>query len=138
MTETATLPISDSVAHRLERERMIWLTTVDRKGTPVPTPVWFLWSDGRFLLFSQPDTAKLANIAANPRVSLHFNADAHGGAVTVFTGEAHVASTVPDEEWARYVRKYAKDIASLDFTPNSFRADYSVPIRMTPQRLRGW
>jgi PPOX class probable F420-dependent enzyme len=138
MVHTNALPISSSTADRLAKEKVIWLTTVDGRGTPIPTPVWYLWTDGSFLLFSQPDTAKLANIAANPRVALHFNSDAHGGSVSVFTGEAHGDSVVPEDEWQRYVAKYARDIDSLELTPDSFRADYSVAIRVVPRRLRGW
>ena len=138
MAYTNTLSIPASTADRLASEKVIWLTTVDRSETPIPTPVWFLWSDGSFLLFSQPDTAKLANIAAHPRVALNFNSDAHGGGVSVFTGQAHVDPDVPEDEWNRYVRKYARDIESLNLTPDSFRADYSVAIRAIPGRLRGW
>jgi len=38
-------PFGERVARRLRDERLIWFTTVDAKGTPQPTPVWFLWDD---------------------------------------------------------------------------------------------
>lgn len=137
MTETA-LALPKPVLIRLDRERIVWLTTVDRRGTPVPTPIWFLWSQGTFLMFSQADTHKLTNIAAQPKVSINLNSDTHGGEVVVFSAEARVESAVPDEEWARFVAKYRGDIDALGFTPASFRADYSVPVRITPRRFRGW
>ncbi|MEE2032195.1 TIGR03667 family PPOX class F420-dependent oxidoreductase [Rhodococcus chondri] len=137
MTETV-LSVPNPVLDRLERERVLWLTTVDRRGTPVPTPVWFLWSQGTFLMFSQPGTPKLTNMAAQPRVSVNLNADAHGGEVAVFTAEAHVEAAISDEEWRHFVDKYAADIGTLGLTPETFRADYSVPVRMTPRRFRGW
>lgn len=31
------------LAERLDKEQVIWLTTVRQNGTPTPTPVWFLW-----------------------------------------------------------------------------------------------
>jgi PPOX class probable F420-dependent enzyme len=137
MTETA-LALPKPVLTRLDRERIVWLTTVDRRGTPVPTPVWFLWSQNSFLMFSQPDTHKLTNIAAQPNVSLNLNSDLHGGEIAVFSAEARVESAVPAEEWTRFVSKYHGDIEALEFTPESFRADYSVPVRITPRRFRGW
>jgi PPOX class probable F420-dependent enzyme len=138
MAAQAPLHLPDKVTARLADERIVWLTTVDKKGRPVPTPVWFLWTESGFLVFSEPRTPKLANIAANPQVSLHFNADRHGGSVAVFTGSARVEADVSSEEWERYVRKYEKDMGSLDFTPERFRATYSEPVRIAPERLRSW
>ncbi|MBM7460198.1 TIGR03667 family PPOX class F420-dependent oxidoreductase [Rhodococcus coprophilus] len=135
---TDTLDLSATVARRLADESVIWLTTVDAKSTPVPTPVWFLWRDGSFLLFSQPGARKLANIAADRRVALNLNSDAHGGDVAVFTGHAVVDADVPDDDWNRYVEKYEQQMASLDYTPARFRDDYSVPVRVIPVRVRQW
>ncbi|MEN0134277.1 MAG: TIGR03667 family PPOX class F420-dependent oxidoreductase [Rhodococcus sp. (in: high G+C Gram-positive bacteria)] len=131
--------ITESVAERLARETVVWLTTVGRTGTPVPTPVWFDWSGTEFLIFSRPATAKLANIERNPQVALNFNSSAHGGDVSVFTGRARVDPDGPSAaEWAAYVEKYRGDMAGLDYTPERFRQDYATLIRVTPDRLRGW
>src|SRR6266581_1156609 len=43
-------PFGERVARRLRDERLIWLTTVDAKGIPQPTPVWFLWDGARLIL----------------------------------------------------------------------------------------
>jgi len=133
-----TLTLPEPVRKRLEDESTIWLTTVDGKGGPVPTPVWFLWSDGTFLIFSRPGTAKLANIAVRPRVALNFDGDGFGGNIAVFTGTAVAGTPVTDDEWERYVRKYEEGMRTLEYGPDSFRADYSVPVRVTPQRFQGW
>ncbi|WP_349535837.1 TIGR03667 family PPOX class F420-dependent oxidoreductase [Rhodococcus rhodochrous] len=140
MTETvsSTLSIPDAVLKRLTDESVVWLTTVDRHGGPVPTPVWFLWPGDSFLFFSQPGTAKLANITARPRVAVNLEADSGGGHVAVFTGTAAVTESVDDDEWRRYVDKYAAGMRSLDYSPDAFRADYSVPVRVTAARFRGW
>ena len=63
------------VEQRLADERIIWLVTTDREGAPQPSPVWFIWDGESALMYSQPNTPKLRNIEANPRVSLHFNSD---------------------------------------------------------------
>ncbi len=76
-------------ARRLHEERLAWLTTVSPRGTPQPVPIWFLWDgDASILLYSRPDTPKLRNIAANPRVSLHLDGNGQGGDVVVCLGEA--------------------------------------------------
>jgi PPOX class probable F420-dependent enzyme len=132
------LQLSDRVRERLATEETIWLTTVNRHGTPVPTPVWFVWNDGELMLLSQPGTPKLANLARNPRTSLHFNTDAEGDDVAVFTGSARIGEIGDAPEWAQYALKYAQAIVRVGFTEESYIAEYSVPVRVTVERVRAW
>jgi PPOX class probable F420-dependent enzyme len=136
---SATLTINDSVANRLEHEPTVWLTTVSAGGTPAPTPVWFLWSNGEFLIFSEPDKPKLVNVGRNPRVALNFNGTKSGGNVSVFTGSARIDADGPTpEEWEQYVQKYASGLRGLGYSAERFRSEYSVLLRVEPERLRGW
>ncbi|MFC8921429.1 TIGR03667 family PPOX class F420-dependent oxidoreductase [Cellulosimicrobium sp. NPDC057127] len=127
-------------AARLADEKVLWLVTVDPEGTPQPTPVWFLWgAGGDVVLQSQPRTAKLRNVRANPRAALHLNSTPSGGDVVVLTGTAAVddAGLTPAER-AAYDEKYADDIRDLGTTPDAFHADYSVTVRVQLERLRGF
>ena len=65
--------------------------TVTGRGAPQPSPVWFLWDGESFLIYSQPGTPKLRNIAANPRVALHLNDNGTGGDVVVVSGRAQLS-----------------------------------------------
>jgi len=123
---------------RLHDERITWLTTVRRDGTPQPTPVWYLWDGDGFLLYSQPQTQKLRNIAANPHVTLHLDGDGKGGNIVVVTGDATVdESAPPASDVPEYLERYGPFIERNRWTPESFSADYSVPIRVRATRLRG-
>jgi PPOX class probable F420-dependent enzyme len=124
---------------RLNEEIIGWLTTVGADGTPVPVPVWFLW-DGAdsILLYSKPDKPKLRNIERSPRVSLHLDGNGQGGDVVVVLGSARVTDDPPANEVAEYVEKYTPRIVALDWTPESFAADYSVPLRIDVTRIHGW
>ena len=51
---------------RLKEEGIAWMTTVRSDGQPQTVPVWFLWDDGGFLIYSQPNRQKLKNISKNP------------------------------------------------------------------------
>lgn len=134
-----TLEIPGRVAERLDGEHIIWLTTVDAKHTPVPTPVWFLWHDGSFVIFSEPGKAKLRNVSAHPAVALNLNSNAFGGDVAVFTGNAHLDDNGPtDDEWSAYLAKYGESFAGINTTTAGFRATYSVTVRVEPHRLRSW
>ncbi|MEE4021832.1 TIGR03667 family PPOX class F420-dependent oxidoreductase [Gordonia sp. PKS22-38] len=135
----AAFHLSPRVSDRLAAEDVIWLSTVNARHGPVPTPVWFLWFDDSFLLFSQPGTAKLRHIDAESAVALNLNSDDHGGDVAVFTGQAKVDDAGPtDEEWAAFTTKYAHGFVSIDMTPDEFARSYSVLVRVTPERLRAW
>jgi PPOX class probable F420-dependent enzyme len=127
------------IARQLDDETVIWLTTVARSGTPAPKPVWYLWHGGQVLVSSQPGTAKVRHLAARPRVALNFNATHTGGDVGVLTGDAVIdRDGLGPQELAAYNAKYADDIAGLGMTPDQFHADYSVLIRITPDKLRGF
>ncbi len=112
--------------------------TVNGRGAPQPSPIWFLWDDRSILLYSQPDTAKLRNIEANPRVALHLNDDGRGSDVVILSGRAAVSDDPPAHEIPAYLDKYAGLIQGNGWTPESFAADYSVPVRVGPTGLRGF
>ncbi len=126
------------VADRLQHEGVIWLTTVDADGTPQPVPVWFLWTGADFLIFSQPNKPKLRNIGRNPRVSLTFNSE-QGANIVVFTGAAALDDAAPTPaERDAYNDKYAADMKRVGATPEQIAQEYSVPLRVTPDKLRGF
>ena len=111
--------------------------TVGPRGGPAPVPVWFLWDGDSILLYSQPDTPKLRNIAANPRVALHLNDDGRGSDVVTVAGRAAASDDPTAEHVPAYIEKYGELIAENAWTPESFAADYSVPIRIQPRRVYG-
>jgi PPOX class probable F420-dependent enzyme len=129
-----------AVQQHLKDQYVIWLTTVDAKLTPQPRPVWFIWQDDSFLIFSQAKAHKVAHIRKNPKVALHFNTDETGDKhVIVFTGEAAIDTDCPPaHEIPAYFEKYKDDIAGLDMTPEGFSREYSAAIRIRPAEVRGW
>jgi PPOX class probable F420-dependent enzyme len=127
------------VAARLDSEQVIWLTTVGASGAPQPNPVWFRWDGEEFLFFSQADKPKLRNIARNPRVSLNLNATETGGNVVILTGSARIdESGAIAEEIAAYTAKYTSGLVDISMTDEEFFAEYSVAVRIKPDRLRGF
>ncbi len=126
-------------ARRLREELVGWLTTVSPEGQPQPVPVWFLWDGDRsLLLYSKPGKPKLRNVEANPKVSLHLDGDGLGGDVVDCRGEMRRSDDPPADQVPEYVAKYAARIAALGWTPESFAADYSVPLRIAISRIHGW
>lgn len=131
------IEINDTVAQRLQNEQIIWFTTVRADGAPQPTPVWFLWTNNSFLIFSQPTALKVRNLQHNPKVALNFHTDEYGGNVVVFTGEARVdPNSVTAAERAAYLKKYEEGIKMIEMTPESMEAVYSTVIRVNVTRVR--
>jgi PPOX class probable F420-dependent enzyme len=108
---------------RLRAELVAWLITVSPDGQ----------------VYSQRDKPKLRHIAVNPRVALALRTDELGDEITVISGTAVVdpASPSPDRH-PGYVEKYGSLIERLGADPVSFAGEYSVPIRITPTKLRQW
>lgn len=121
---------------RLASERVAWLTTVTPDGQPQTVPVWFLWTEGTILVYGDNRAQRNRNIAANPRVSFHFN-DVDGSDIVFVEGEASVDPSVgPIERHTAYIGKYADRIAANYGSPERYAERYSVPIVIRPTRGR--
>jgi PPOX class probable F420-dependent enzyme len=128
------------VSRRLNEERIIWLTTVRADGRPEPSPVWFHWNGETFLIYSAPNTVKLRNIASRPQVSLHLQGDFWGDDIVIFAGDARIVDDAPPTDGLpALLQKYQENLDQPgDLTTEVFTRDYSVAIRVTPTKLRGF
>ncbi len=126
-----------ALAQRLQTEQIAWITTVRADGTPVPTPVWFYWNGETFLIYTQPESHKLRNLAQHDTVTLNFNTDSYGGSVAVFTGKGYVDDQpAPAVEWEAYLEKYTEGIKMLGMSHEEMAQRYSTVLRVRPERVR--
>ena len=129
----------EEVRKKLETEMVIWLTTVTPNGTPQPRPVWFIWQDNKFIVYSMASAKKLEHIRNNPNVSLQFNMASHNDAAFIFIGKASIIeSPTPVIDIKEYIEKYSEAIKEIDANtdPESFNEAYSVRIEITPTKFR--
>ena len=132
-------PFGERVARRLREEVVIWLTVTGADETPQPAPVWFLWEDETFLIYTLANAKRLAHIERNPHVALNFNSDGTGGDIIVFTGKARQApDTPPADQYPAYAEKYRGLIAEEFQTAENFARGYPVALRITPTKVRGF
>jgi PPOX class probable F420-dependent enzyme len=126
------------VARHLREEIVVWFTTVTPRGSPLPSPVWFVWDGAESVgMYSMPG-ARVRNIEANPRVTLNFHGDGRGGDIVVLSGNAAIDRDAPPADRdGEYRAKYDEDIARIGMTPETFARRYSVPVRIHLARLRG-
>ena len=128
------------VADQLQHEIIIWLTTVTQEGQPQPNPVWFMWDGAdRIIIYSKPDSARIRNIAANPRVSLNFDTDARGDMCAVLTGTIAVDEKIPAcNQLPGYAGKYHAGLVQIDTDIDKMAAEFSAPLVFTIEKLRGF
>jgi PPOX class probable F420-dependent enzyme len=125
------------VARHLREDRVVWLTTVTPSGAPLPSPVWFWWDGADTVrVFSLPDTARVRNIRANPKVSLNFAGDGSGGDIVILSGEATIADDRADRH-PQYAEKYQWGFERIGITPEQFAQRYSAPLRIRITKVRG-
>ncbi len=132
------LNLSKNSTNRLDLESIGWMTTVSPKGTPMASPVWFLFDGETILVYSLEGTPRTANIAANRRVSFHLDGNGLGGDVIVIEGNAVIDDDAPKcYDIPAYMDKYRRFMDNYGWTPQYFSETYPVPIRITPTRVRG-
>lgn len=129
-----------SVESRLTVDIIAWLTTVRPNGMPDTVPVWFVWKDQVFVIYSQPNKLKLRNLEHNPNVSLAIDDTKGGDDVVRFEGTAKVVQSQPaSDQVPEYVQKYEPHIRRLGYgDPTAFAANFSVPVVITPTKYRQW
>jgi PPOX class probable F420-dependent enzyme len=131
-TESPVLP-PEALRH-LHDDEMAWLVTVTASGMGYPTPVWFAFTGGQIIIYTEPDARKVANITRQPRVVVHFNSDPSGSDIVVIRGRAEVDPDVDPNTDPVYVEKYTRPMARLGMTPTLLRRS-STRLRITPRSV---
>lgn len=131
------MDLPDEARRRIGSDGVAWLTTVTDSGRPAPNPVWFVAAGENLVVFSEPASRRVHNIAVRPEVALHFNCDPGGGDVVIVNGTAEIAHGLAPSAQPGYLDKYAGVITgSLGLTFADFDATYSTRITITPGRVR--
>jgi PPOX class probable F420-dependent enzyme len=137
---TALLGADGAVAReQLASDVVGWLTTVAADGRPQTSVISFLWDGDGILFYSRPDTPKVRNIAANGAVSFHLNCDPYGDHVVIIEGRAQVVPLeLRSDVHPAYVAKYREPYVHWGMDARVTADDFSLPIRIHPERVRPW
>jgi PPOX class probable F420-dependent enzyme len=110
------------------------LATVDARGRPHAVPVWYLYKDGVFQIFTGRDSAKVHNIRATGRAALAV--DQREGAVRHVTAEGTVAireQITREERFALHLH-YRGEEAARQLVEASDEHEQMVILRLRPER----
>ncbi|MFF4029475.1 PPOX class F420-dependent oxidoreductase [Streptomyces sviceus] len=111
-------PLPPEAVDRLRRPNPCVMATLRSDGTPVSTPTWYLWEDGRVLINLDEGRIRLKHLRRDPRVTL-----------TVLDGDnwyTHITLI------GRVIETYAdEDLADIDRLSTHYGG------RPYPNRVRG-
>ena len=97
----------------------------------------FLHENGTIIFYSQPDTLKLRNIEHSAKVSFHLQSDPYGDHYLVVEGAIAIDPSVPpSDRHPAYHAKYLEPHAHWGMEVADVARDFSVPLRITPTRVR--
>jgi len=139
LTDWPSGAFGERVSRRLREEKVIWLVTVGRDGTPQPNPVWFLW-DGAdsVIVYNRPDAQRLRHLADRPRLALNLDGNGQGGDIVVLAGSARRDDAVPPADTHDgYLAKYRDDMVRVSGSVERFAEQYPVPLVVEIDRVRG-
>ena len=117
----------------LEKEPVVWLSTVRPDGRPHLVPTWFWWDGEALLVFSKPDARKVRNLRGNPSVMLALGDAEEDFDIGLVEARAELldrptAKVLP----AAHLEKYADQLGTIGMTPASTRR----PIRRSSGSCR--
>ena len=123
----------------LEREPVVWLSTVRPDGGPHLVPIWFWWDGEAVLVFSKPGAQKVRNLRAQPSVMLALGDAEDDFDVGMLRGRAELLeSPTSDVLPAAHLDKYAAKLASIGMSAEEYAATYSQVIRIVPEAFLPW
>ena len=120
----------------LEREPVVWLSTVRPDGGPHLVPIWFWWDGEAVLVFSKPGAQKVRNLRAHPSVMLALGDAEDDFDVGLLRGRAELLESPTSEVLpTAHLDKYADKLASIGLERRGIRGDLFAG---HPDRARGF
>jgi PPOX class probable F420-dependent enzyme len=126
-----------SIAAALEREAVVWLSTIRPDGAPHLVPLWFVWDGRAIQARSKPDAQKVQNLRANPRAMVAIGQPGASFDVELFEALAELPGQT-EALPGQFASKYDDLASAADVAMDQFGAIYCQPIVLRPTRWLGW
>jgi PPOX class probable F420-dependent enzyme len=123
----------------LDREAVIWLSTVRPDGRPHLIPIWYLWDGDAVLFASKPQACKVANLRSKADCMLAVGDPMADFDVALIEARAELASMTTAELLAAgLLAKYEQRMHAVHLTAIAFAATFSQVVRLVPTRWLPW
>lgn len=119
----------------LSEPRIAVLATVDRRGWPLLTPMWYEYADGKLLMTTARYRQKVRNILRDDRVSLCIEHRTRPYRAVVVQGRASLTEENEEQVMRRIFRRYI-DREEADRLVDA--REPQVVITVTPERTISW
>lgn len=127
--------LTEQIERHLIGDQIAWLTTVTPSGWPAPRPVWFVWDGAAITVYGENGGAKQRHIAANDKVSLHFDSGPGGADIVVVYGRARlVPDAPPPSRFPGLLDKYLPAIEAMGRPVSWYDENYGQAIHIAPER----
>lgn len=114
------------------------LATIGADGRPVLTPIWYLYIDGKMLMRTGTDSAKVANIRRDPRVTVCVQDERPPYASVTMYGKASIEGERLGLG-AKIARHYLGAVAGAAYirvAAEQIQQSAEVTLVVTPDRVR--
>lgn len=118
----------------LREPNIIVLSTVDAKGRPHATPVWYLYDDGEIRISVGKNEQKHKNVLRNPNVSVVIDRRGLPYYAIMIQGTAEIMPGFSDEDRLRLAVRYLGDELGKRYTESTNGGD-SVTLRIHPRKV---
>jgi PPOX class probable F420-dependent enzyme len=123
----------------LDREAVVWLSTVRPDGRPHLIPIWFWWDGNAVLFASKPQACKVANLRSRADCMIAIGDPTADFDVALIEARAELAPMTTIELLAAgLLAKYRERMHAVDLTASAFAATYSQVVRIVPTRWLPW
>lgn len=110
------------------------LATVDQRGAPHASPVWYVYDGSKIVVSTFKRSQKFANILVNPRVTFVVDRRTAPYYAVIVRGIAEAGPALTDDELLRMSIHYYGDTVGPQYAERG-RAENEVTIRITPRRI---
>lgn len=110
------------------------LATVDQRGTPHASPVWYVYDGITIVVSTFKRSRKFVNILVNPNVTLVVDRRIVPYYAVIVRGIAEAGPALTDDELLRMSVHYYGDAVGRQYAARG-RAENEVTIRITPRRI---
>ena len=118
----------------LREANVIVFSSVDAKGRPHATPVWYLYDDGEIRISVGKNEQKHKNVLRNPNVSVVIDRRGLPYYAIMIQGTAEIGPGLSDEDRLRLAVRYLGKDLGKRYTDSTKSGD-SVTLRIRPRKV---
>jgi PPOX class probable F420-dependent enzyme len=136
---------SEELETFLNQQHTVTLITLNKDGTPLPTPLWYVNKGPIIYVSTMMTTQKAKNILRDPRVAVQVEDGKHYLELraVVIKGRAVVVEDPEELAWVRdrMAKKYEAFRPNMQAMPKATRQHYANPritIKVIPEKIKSW